>query len=320
MRRLPLRAAALALAACTFPAWSQPTATRAIKLVVPYAAGTPADTIARALAERLQPALGQPVIVENRPGAGGTIGAEQVARSMADGTTLLVQSSAHTVNPHVYASLGYDTLLDFAGITPLATLPKVLIVATGHFSSVAELVAASRAAKPPLRYATPGIGSPSHLNAERFRFAAGIEATHVPAKSPTDALADTLAGRADWYFAPLVNAAAAIRDRRATALAVGTPRRAASLPDVPTTREAGIPGSDYTHWIGLFAPARTPREIVDRLHVETVKAISSAEMRERLAQLGAEPWTLPPSEFDQHVRDEVAANAAIVGATGIRPN
>ena len=321
MRRASLRAASsLALAAYALTSWAEPWPNRAVKLVVPYAAGTPADTIARALAERLQPALAHPVLVENRPGAGGTIGAAYVAQSASDGHTLLVQTSAHTVNPHVYASLGFDTLRDFAGVTPLATLPNALVVASGRYMSVADLLASARVSPNPLRYATPGIGTPSHLNAERFRVAAGIHASHVPAKTPADALADVVAGRADWSFAPLVTAAPALRERRVTALAVGTSRRSAALPDVPTTLEAGVPGSDYSFWVGLFAPAKTPRDVVDRLQLEAVKAMSAPEMRERLAQMGAEAWTLPSPQFDEHVKHELAANAAIVSAVGIRPN
>ena len=300
---------------------AQPYPSKPVKLVVPFTPGSATDIIARALAERLQPALGQPIVVENRPGAGGTIGALVVAQSPADGYTLLVQSSAHTVNPHIYSSLGYDTLRDFASVTPLVTLPNVLIVSPAKgYKSVADVVAAAKASPGALNYASAGTGSATHMNAEKFRSAAGITAVHVPMKGTPEAITETIAGRVDWFFAPLVSAGPMIKDGRAVALAVGTSRRAANLPDVPTTVEAGVPGSDYTFWVALFAPAKMPRELVDRLQQEVARAMASPEMRERLAQLGAEAWTMPSAAFDDYVKQELAANAAIVSGAGIKPN
>ena len=314
-------AAPLALAAHAPDAQAQPWPAKSVKIVVPFTPGSATDIIARALAERLQPVFVHPIIVENRPGAGGTIGAAVVAQSPPDGYTLLVQSSGHTVNPHIYTSLGYDTLRDFAGVTTLVTLPNVLIVAPSKgYKSVAELVAVAKAKPGALNYASAGTGSATHMNAEKFRAAAGIQALHVPMKGTPEAITETIAGRVDWFFAPLVSAGPMIKDGKAVALAVGTSRRAANLPDVPTTVEAGVPGSDYTFWIGLFAPAKTPREIVDKLQQDVARVMASTEMKERLATLGAEAWTMPSTQFDDYVAKELAANAAIVGAAGIKPN
>jgi tripartite-type tricarboxylate transporter receptor subunit TctC len=316
-----LAVASLAVAMHAPAAQAQPWPAKSVKIVVPFTPGSATDIIARTLAERLQPVLVHPIIVENRPGAGGTIGAAVVAQSPPDGYTLLVQSSGHTVNPHIYTSLGYDTLRDFASVTPLVTLPNVLIVAPSKgYKSVADVVAAAKAKPGALNYASAGTGSATHMNAEKFRAAAGIQAVHVPMKGTPEAITETIAGRVDWFFAPLVSAGPMIKDGKAVALAVGTSRRAANLPDVPTTVEAGVPGSDYTFWIGLFAPAKTPREIVDKLQQEVVRVMASTEMRERLATLGAEAWTMPSAQFDDYVAKELAANAAIVGAAGIKPN
>lgn len=310
-----------ALAALATPAVAQPWPSKPVKIIVPFTPGSATDIIARTLGERLQPVLGQPVVVENRPGAGGTIGAGLVAQAAPDGYTLLVQSSGHTVNPHIYTSLPYDTLRDFAGVTPLVQLPNVLIVAPSKgYRSVAELVAAAKAKPGALNYASAGTGSATHMNSEKFRAAAGIDAVHVPMKGTPEAITETISGRVDWFFAPLVSAAPMIKDGKAVALGVGTSKRSALLPDVPTTVEAGVPGSDYTFWIGLLAPARTPREIVDRLHGDVVRIMASPEMKERLASLGAEAWTLAPAAFDDYVRQELAANASIVKAAGIKPN
>jgi len=309
------------LAAAVAPLHAQTYPSKPVKVVVPFTPGSATDIIARALGERLQASLGQPIIVENRPGAGGTIGAALVAQSPPDGYTLLVQSSGHTVNPHIYASLGYDTLKDFASVTPLVTLPNVLIVSPAKgYKTVGDLVAAAKAKPGALNYASAGTGSATHMNSEKFRAAAGIVAVHVPMKGTPEAITETIAGRVDWFFAPLISAGPMIKDGKAVALAVGTSRRAANLPDVPTTVEAGVPNSDYTFWIALFAPAKTPREIVDKLHDEVVKVMASPEMKERLATLGAEAWTMGSAPFDDYVKQELSANASIVSAAGIKPN
>jgi tripartite-type tricarboxylate transporter receptor subunit TctC len=299
-------------AAQTFPA-------KPIRVVVPFTPGSGTDIVARAVGEKLSVSLGQPVVVENRPGAGGTIGANLVAKAEPDGYTLLVHSSGHTVNPALYSNLPYDTVQDFAGVTPLASLPNVLIVAPdAGFKSVQELVAAAKAKPGQLNYASAGTGSATHMNAEKFRARAGFTATHIPYKGTPEAITDTMTGRVDFFFAPLVSARPMIEDGKVLALAVGTRERSPLLPAVPTTVEAGIEDSDYNFWVGMFAPAKTPREIVAKLNRETLKALQTPELSERLRTLGATPMPMAPERFDAYVRDEVASIGEIVRTAGIK--
>ena len=291
-----------------------------IKLVVPFTAGSGTDVVARLLAEKLAPALVTSVIVENRAGAGGTVGAAVVAKSPSDGFTLLVHSAGHLVNPAIYANLSYDTLKDFSGITPLASLPNVLVTAPGRFKDVRDLVDQAKSKPGTLNYGSAGNGSATHMNAEVFRFAAGIQAQHVPFKGTPEALSETVAGRIDWFFAPMVSALSLVQSGKLKALAVGTAKRSDVLPQVPTTAEAGVPGSEYLFWVGLFAPAKTPGPIIDRLHDELAKIRSSAYMKERLDKLGAEPFLMAPAAFDKFIVDETAKSQQIVRAAGIKLN
>ena len=218
-----------------------------IKLVVPFTAGSGTDIVARAIAQRLSVSLGQPVIIENKPGAGGTIAANQVAKSSPDGYTLLVHSSGHVVNPAIYPNLPYDTLNDLSGITSLASLPNVLVVAPSKgFKDVRDLIAKVKAKPDSFNFASAGNGSATHINAEKFRLAAGITPTHIPFRGTPEAITETIAGRIDWYFAPIVSALPLIKEGKLQALAVGTPKRSDDLPNVPTTTEAGVLGSEYT--------------------------------------------------------------------------
>jgi tripartite-type tricarboxylate transporter receptor subunit TctC len=230
-----------------------------------------------------------------------------------------VHSSSQTVTPSTYSNLPFDTLKDFSGITMLANIPNVLVVApTKGIRSVQELVAAGRSKPGSLNYASAGAGSATQLNAERFRLGAGIDATHVPYKGTPEALSDIMAGRVDYYFCPVVNALPLVKDGRLLALAVGSSKRSSALPAVPTTEEAGVPNSDYNFWVGMFVPSKTPREIVARIHAETVKALNSTEVRERYARLGAESEIFTPEQFDAYLREEVAANAQLVKAANIK--
>jgi len=293
---------------------------RIIRFVVPFSAGSATDIVARALAERLGPALGQTIVIDNRPGAGGRIGAEQVARAAPDGYTLLVQSSAHTANPAIYADLPYDTLADFAPVSMLVNLPNVLIVPKGRFESVAALVAYAKANPGKLNFASAGVGSATHMNAEKFRARAGIVYTHIPFKGTPEVITELLAGRVDAYFVPLSAGVGFIKEDRVTALAVGTAQRSPLLPELPTTIEAGVPDSDYNFWLALFAPARTPEEIVGRLNAETAKALASPEMVERLRALGANAMPMTPQALDAYIRAEMPAIAQIVREAGIKGN
>ena len=325
MRRFSTRArAAIGLAlgmAITVSASAQNWPVKQLRMVIPFTPGSGTDVVGRAVAERLGAALGHPIIVENRPGAGGTIGAGIVAKAEPDGYTILVQSSSHTVNPLTYSNLSYDTLRDLSAVTPLAALPNVLIIAPARgIRSVAELVAAAKAKPDSFNYASAGQGSATHLNAERFRLAGGFQGTHVPYKGTPEAVTDVIAGRVDYYFCPVVSAIPQIKDGRVLALAVGSPRRSSALPDLPTTLEAGLANSDYTFWVGMFVPSKTPREIVNRLYQETAKVLAAPELRKRLSDMGAEPMAMSPDQFDKYVADEIRSNAILVKAAGVKGN
>ena len=287
---------------------------------MPFSAGSGTDIAARAVGEVMSRGLGQPVVVENRPGAGGTLAAAAVARGEADGHTVLVPSSGHAANPSIYPNLTYDTLRDLTGVTPLVALPNVLVVNPAKgWKTVADLVAAAKAKPGALNYASAGVGSATHFNAEKFRLQAGLEAVHVPFKGTPEAMTDVVGGRSDWFFAPLASALPLIRDGKLLALAVSTGKRSTQLPDVPTTVEAGVLGSEYTFWVALVVPAATPAAAVARLQQEAARALATPELIERLAKLGAEPMVMPTLEFNAFLRAEVEAAARIVKAADIKP-
>ena len=319
-RRGALRAGvAIALASIVTSAAAQAPAPQTIRFVVPFTPGSGTDIVARAVAEAMSKSMGQTIIVENRPGAGGTIAAAAVARSEADGNTVLIPSSGHALNPAIYSNLGYDTLKDLAGVTPLAALANVLVVNPARgWKSVADLVSAAKAAPGKFNYASAGNGSATHLNAEKFRMQAGISAVHVAFKGTPEALTEIIAGRLDWFFAPMVSALPMINDNRLLPLAVSTAKRSASLPQVPTTLEAGIAGSDYTFWVGMIVPAKTPRAIVSRLHEEALKAMASSEVIERLGKAGAEPFTMSSDAFDAFIKSELETASKIAIAANLK--
>ena len=290
-----------------------------IKFLVPFTAGSGTDIVARTVGDAMSRGLKQPIIVENRPGAGGTLGAAQVAKSPPDGYTILVQAAGHAANPAIYPNLPYDTVRDFAGVATLASLPNVLVVSPSKgYKNAQDLVARARAAPGTLNYATAGVGSATHMNTELFRISANFEATHIPFKGTPEALTDTATGRVDFFFAPLASALPLIKDNRLQPLAVGTLQRSPLLADVPTTTEAGFAQSDYVFWVGLFVPATTPRAIVERLNAEVARALASPEVREKLSALGAEPLVMSPSAFDEFVRHEMQRMGEVVRKAGIK--
>ena len=292
--------------------------TKPIRVVVPFAAGSTTDIIARAIADKMGAGLGQPMVIENRGGASGTIGQAMVAQAAPDGYTLMIHSSSHTVSPSTFAKLPFDTEKDFAAISPIASTPNVLVMAPSRgIKSVKELVQAAKAKPGSLNYASAGQGSATHLNAEKFKMAGQFFAVHIPFTGSAGAVSEAMAGRLDYYFSPISPVIGHIKEGRLVALAVGSPRRAAALPDVPTTAEAGVPGSEFNFWIGMMAPGKTPRDIVNRLNDELVKALASPEVKERFARLGADAWTLKPEQFDTYIRDEIKSNAALVKAAGL---
>ena len=226
----------------------------------------------------------------------------------------------HTITPSTYSKLPYDTVRDFAAVIPLGQFPNVLVVPPPRFKTVQELVAAAKAKPGSITYGSGGVGAATHLNAERFRLSAGFEAVHVPFKGAPEALREILGDRIDFYFAPLLSAVPLIESGEIRGLAVSSLTRSATLPDIPTTLEAGYPNSDYVFWVGVFAPAATPRPIVQRLHDETAKALANPVIKEALGKLGADPMQMTPAAFDAFVRNEIGVVAGIVKAAGIQPN
>ncbi len=290
-----------------------------IKFVVPFSAGSATDIIARTVADGMSKSMGQVILIENKVGAGGTIAAALVAKGEADGYTLLVHSSAHALNPAIYNTVGYDTLKDLTGITSLAALPNVLVVNPAKgWKTQADLIAAAKVKPGALNYATAGVGSGTHLNAEIFRLQTGLEALHVPYKGTPEAMTGVIGGSNDWFFAPLAAALPLIRDGRLQALSVSTKSRSPALPNVPTSIEAGLAASDYTLWIGMIAPSATPAAVVKKLHEEALKALASADVKERLTKLGADAFPQSPENFNAFIKLEVEAAARIAKAANLK--
>jgi tripartite-type tricarboxylate transporter receptor subunit TctC len=305
-------------AAASRPARADAWPDKNVRVIVPYAAGSATDLIPRTIFDALGAKTGHTFVVENRLGGGTTVGASAVARAEPDGYTILVHSNAIVTVPAIQANVPYDPVRDFSAITPLGNVPLVLVVAPEkNIKTVQQLVAVARQKPGSINYAAAGIGTPPHLTAERFRLAAGFEGTLVPFKGAPEALTEVLTGRVDFYFCPLPAAFGFIKEGRLLALAVGGARRAAALPDVPTTVEAGFPNSDFDFWVGAFVPKATPRDLVATMHRETVAAIASAAVHERLAKLGVEPLILTPEEFDARVAREAAIAVALAKAANI---
>jgi len=317
--RLLLALACLWVIPAVVHAQAWPTAP--LRLIVPFTAGSATDIMARTIGERLSQAFGQPVIVENRPGAGCTIGAALVAKAAPDGYTLLVVSTGHVVNPVLYPDLTYDTIKDFAGVAPLASLPSVLAVSPSlGYKSVRELVSAAKAKPGEMNYGTAGVGSAAHINSEKFLHAADVKAQHIPYKGTPEMLNEAMAGRIQFIWAPLISSLGQIKDGKLTALAVSTPARSPVLPDVPTIAEAGYPAAEFNFWIGMLAPARTPRDVVAKLNAQINRALQTAEVKERLATLGAVPMSMSPEQFDSYIREESAVLSDVMRAAGAKIN
>jgi tripartite-type tricarboxylate transporter receptor subunit TctC len=300
-------------------AGAQSWPTKPVKIVVPFTAGSATDILARTFGQKLQEFWGQPVVIENRPGAGGTIGAGVVAKSPADGYTLLVHSAAYAYNPSIYPELPYDTLKEFVEIAPLGGQPNVLVVAPSlGIKSVADLIAQAKQKPGQFNYGSAGTGSGTHINAEKFKLATKIDAVHVPYKGTPEALTDTMAGRVTYFFSPISAALPQVREGKLLALGVSSAQRSSTLKDVPTIAEAGVPGFDYNLWVGLFGPAGMPTDLVERINKDVERALQSPEIKERLANLGAEPMPMTPAKFKSFTRSEIDESAKVVKAAGIK--
>ena len=319
LNRWPCALALLLMSFCT-QSFAQSWPSKPIRVIVPYSPGSATDIIPRTIFAKVQEQLGQPIIVENRPGASSTIGTAAVAKAEPDGYTILVASSAYTIVPSTVANLPYDPLHDLSAVIPLANMANVLVISPAKgVKTVGEFVVAARAQHGSMNYVTIGEGSAAQLNSERFLRAAGFKAQPIPYKGSPAGLIDVMTGRVDFYFSPLLPALSLIRDGKLTALAVSSSERSPKLPNVPTTTEAGFPNSEYNFWFGVFAPAKTPRAIIQRLYDEISKAQHDPAVKEKLANLGGQPMPMTPTQFDQYVRKEIQQNAALVKTIGIKP-
>jgi len=308
------------LASVPIDGWTQAWPTKPIRMVVPLTPGSATDVMARLIMEQVGAQLGQPIIVENRPGAGNTIGMSAVAKADPDGYTLLANSSTHTVTPATRSNLGFE-ISDLAAIVPLGNMPVVMVFNPSKgYKQLSDFVAAAKAKPGSVNYASAGAGNSSHLNGERFRLAAGFEAVHLPFKGAPEALTEVVAGRADFYFAPLINALPLLKDGHLQALAVSGSARASALPDVPTTVEAGYPNSEYNFWAGVFAPAKTAQDVRARLYADITKALQHPAVRQKLIELGADPMPLTSEQFEALVRREIETNTQLVKLAGIKVN
>jgi tripartite-type tricarboxylate transporter receptor subunit TctC len=303
----------------SFLAWGQGYPAKPVKLIVPFTAGSATDILARTVGQKLSEMWGQPVYVENRAGAGGTIGAAVVAKAPPDGLTLMVHSSAQAVNAYIYPTLPYDTLKDFVQVAPLGGQPNVLVVSpsTGY-KTAADLIAAATGNPGKLNFASAGIGSGTHINAEKFNLLAGVTAVHIPYKGTPEALTDTMTGRTSYFFSPISAALPHIREGKLVALGVTSARRSGLLPNVPTIAESGLQGFEYNLWVGMFAPAGTPPEVVEKINRDVNRVLREPDVRERLTALGAEGMQMTPQEFDKFVRSEMDDSAKVVKAAAIK--
>lgn len=309
-----------ALAACGAPAAAQDwPAKQPIKVIVTLSPGSATDVLARLAFEQVSKQIGQAMVIENRAGAGQRIGTAAAARAEPDGYTLLVNSSTHTLFSSIFSNLNFDVSRDFVALAPLASIPTVMVTPPSRgWGDLQAFVAQAKAKPGSINFGSGGIGNSTHLAAERLRMAAGFQAVHVPYAGAPEAINEVVAGRVDFYFSPAPPALSLIREGKLKALAVASARRSSVLPDTPTTVEAGYPDSGYEFWVGAFAPAKTPRAIVERLARELRAALETPAVRDKYAALGADPMPLGPSEFDDYVRREIELNGAIVKAVGIK--
>src|SRR5688572_123623 len=316
---LQYTASAIATAAASRGAWAQQWPAKPIRVIVPFSAGSTSDVLARLLTDALAPALGQSFIVENRGGAGGSIGSALVAQAAPDGYTLLFNASAHAAAAAVYPKLPYHPARDFAGIALIGTVPNLTLIAPDKgIKTLRELVEAAK--KRPMTFASAGVGSATHWAAERLRLAAGFDATHVPFKGGPEALTDVAQGRVDFMCIGITSGLPFVTSGRLIPLAVNTTKRSPRLPEVPTTIEQGYPDSDYNFWNGLLAPAKTPRPIVERLHAEVEKVLKSPAVAEKLKNQGLEPLPLTPAEFDKLIAGDIEKHVSIVKRAGLTFN
>jgi tripartite-type tricarboxylate transporter receptor subunit TctC len=303
------------------PSIAQPYPTRTIKIVATFAPGGASDILGRIIGQKLQESWGQPVIVENRAGAGGIVGTEYVAKSAADGYTLVVgYIGTHAVNPSLYSKLSYDAVNDFAPVAFLASIPSALVVHPSvPAKTLPELIALAKSRPGQLNYGSGGIGTAPHLAGELFKTMTGVDMVHVPYKGSGPAVTDLLSGQISLMFNTMIQTVPYVKEGNVRALAVTSATRSPTLPDLPTVAEAGVPGYEMVGWFGILAPAGTPKEIVGKLNTEIVKILNMADVKKRLSDLGAEPTNIvTPEQFGEYIKAEIAKWRTVVEHSGMR--
>jgi tripartite-type tricarboxylate transporter receptor subunit TctC len=292
---------------------------RLIKATIPFGAGSAADVVPRLVFDRLAAELGQPIVIENRAGAGGALGSALVAKAEPDGYSILAQSSALTIAPAIFPSATFDASKDLASVLMIGSSANVMIVPNSRpWKTIQDFIADAKAKPGSISFGSVGIGSAVHISTEKFRLAAGIEATHVPYRAGPEVIADILGGRIDLYFCPLATALPLIREGQVRALLVSTPKRVADLPDVPTPADIGLVDADSAIWFGVFVPAKTPRDIVNKFHAAGMKVLGEPATLASLKTFGIDPMPLTPGEMDDLIMRETAANLELIRAAGIK--
>lgn len=320
-RRHFLKLSAAALATPAFPgiALADWPKDKVIRAIVPFNAGSTIDIIGRIVTDQLSKQLGQTIVIENRGGAGGSIGSAVVAKADPDGYALLINAAAHSGAPAAYPNLPYDAAKDFACVASFGSVPNVLLISPAKgLKNIKDFVAKAKEGN--MTFSSAGVGSATHWAAERFRISAGFKATHVPFRGGVEALTEVMTGRVDFVFIGISSGLPFIKDGKLIPLAVSSAKRSPSLPDVPTTLEAGFANSDYNYWTGMLAPAKTPRPIIDRLHAEVTKVLALPDVADKLAKQGVEPAPLSPTEMDAMNKREIELNLKIAKEAGLKFN
>jgi tripartite-type tricarboxylate transporter receptor subunit TctC len=313
-------ATAAAVAAFAPLALAQEYPTKPVHMIISFIPGSATDIVGRVVSAKLAEYWGQPVVPENRAGAGGVIGSQAVANAAPDGYTLLINSAAHSVNPAIYAKLPYDTAKDFTDIAPLAVQPNVLVVAANSpYKSLMDLINFAKANPGKLNFGHAGVGSGTHLNTEKLLSQAGVQALVVPYKGTPEVVAAILSGSVDCYWAPISAGLSNIRAGKLRPLAVSTAKRNPQLPDVPTTGEAGVQGADTALWFGLWGPAGMPRSLVAKINADVRRALADPGVREKLINLGNDTLDMSPEQFSAFVREEMVTDKRVLGAAGVKP-
>jgi tripartite-type tricarboxylate transporter receptor subunit TctC len=312
---------AIVLAAASLQAAAQqPYPNKAVRVIVSFTPGSSTDIVGRIVMQKVSEYWGQPAVVENRGGAGGSIGSAVVAAAAPDGYTLLINSNAHSVNPAIFAKLPYDTVKDFTDIVPLAIQPNVLVVQNeSPYKTLMDLVNAAKAKPGSINWGHAGIGSGTHLNTERFLAASGIKVTQIPFKGTPEVFAAMFSGDVNAYWAPISAAMSSIKSNRLRPLAVSTAKRNPTLPDVPTTGEAGVQGADSPLWFGVWGPAGMSGDLVNKINADVRKALQDPQVKERLANGGNETLDMSPQDFSRFVRSEIDVYQKVIKDAGIKP-